>query len=130
MAEISAKTSGSIDTEVKKVMSLIDIITDQKSGYKDIKSAKEALIKIDPSFKDSLKGEEVAYDNLEVALKRYIQKLKDAATVRALQARVDENETKKQRLISDPTSGSMLTSLLPSSLRAGIQKKTIEENAQ
>lgn len=130
VAEISAKASGSIDTEVKKVMSLIDIITDQKSGYKDIKSAKEALIKIDPSFKDSLKGEEVAYDNLEVALKRYIQKLKDAATVRTLQARVDENETKKQRLIADPTSGSVLTPLLPSSLRAAIQKKTIEENLQ
>jgi tape measure domain-containing protein len=128
--EITNKYSASVNTERTKIVSLLNIIRDQKSSLKDIESAKKALIGIDPSFSDSLKGEKVNFDKLYVAARAYIAQLITASKVKAMQARMDENELKSQKILEKPFDNSFLANMLPLPMRAGYQKKIIEENAQ
>lgn len=101
---ITSKATESVSVETAKIRSLIDILRDQKSSVDDIASAKKSLIALDPSFATSLKGERINFDTLGVSIDKYVEKLQDAAKIKALQARFDENEAKKAKVVADPKS--------------------------
>jgi tape measure domain-containing protein len=127
---ITSKATDSIAVETAKVMSLIDVIIDQKSSLEDVASAKKSLIALDPSFSASLKGEGVDFDNLELSVKKYVERLQDAAKIKELQARFDENEAKKAKLVVDPTGGNIFGDILPGSIGMGFRKELLEENVK
>jgi len=127
---ITSKAAASVAVETSKVMSLIDVLVDQKSSVEDIASAKKSLIALDPAFKSSLKGESIDFDNLELSVKKYVERLQDAAKVKALQARFDENEAKKAKLVVDPTGGNIFGKILPGSVGMGLRKELLEENVK
>ncbi|MHA7822457.1 phage tail tape measure protein [Chryseobacterium arthrosphaerae] len=81
-----------------KVEPLIRVLKDKNTQLADRKKAYDELIKISPEFKGTLDAEYLATKKLDQVYSSLIDKIKAAGRVRALQALLDEQYEKREKL--------------------------------
>ncbi|WP_123879959.1 phage tail tape measure protein [Chryseobacterium carnipullorum] len=81
-----------------KVEPLIKVLKDKNTQLSERKKAYDELIKIAPEFKGTLDAEFIATSKLDRVYSSLIDKIKAAAKVRALQAILDEQYQKREKL--------------------------------
>ncbi|PWN67588.1 phage tail tape measure protein [Chryseobacterium oncorhynchi] len=90
-----AKSSAELKSKVEP---LVRVLKDKNSQLADRKKAYEELIKIAPEFKGTLDSEYLATKKLDQVYSSLIEKIKAAGKVRALQALLDEQYEKREKL--------------------------------
>lgn len=95
VTEAQAESVGELKSKIEP---LISVLKDEKSQLSDRKKAYDELIKIHPEFKGTLDAEYRATDKLTTVYDSLISKIKEAAKVRALQALLDEEYKKREKL--------------------------------
>ncbi|WP_315056230.1 phage tail tape measure protein [Chryseobacterium indoltheticum] len=91
-----AKSAAELKTKVEP---LIKVLKDKNTQLSERKKAYDELIKIAPEFKGTLDAEFIATSKLDKVYSSLIDKIKTAAKVRALQAILDEQYQKKEKLV-------------------------------
>lgn len=90
LADVETEARKSIHEQALAIQNQTDVLNNSKSSLEDRKKAVRALIDISPEYFGKLDGEKLKYEDLNVAVSKYITNLENAAKANLIQAEIDK----------------------------------------
>lgn len=103
LADVETEARKSIHEQALAIQNQTDVLNNSKSSLEDRKKAVRALIDISPEYFGKLDGEKLKYDDLNVAVSKYITNLENAAKANLVKAQIDASIKAEQDILNKPS---------------------------
>lgn len=104
LAQVETEVKTSIHAQAEEVRKHTDVLNDNNSTLAQRKTAIEALKQISPEYFGKLDSEKIKYDDLNVAVSKYITNLENAAKANLLKSQIDASVKAEQDIMNNPAS--------------------------
>lgn len=104
LAQLETEVKNSIHAQAEEVRKHTDVLNNNNSTLAQRKTAIEALKTISPEYFGKLDSEKIKYDQLNVAVSKYITNLENAAKANILKAQIDASVKAETDIMNNPES--------------------------
>jgi tape measure domain-containing protein len=104
LAQLETEVKNSIHAQAEEVRKHTDVLNDNNSTLAQRKTAIEALKTISPEYFGKLDSEKIKYDDLNLAVSKYITNLENAAKANVLKAQIDASVKAETDIMNNPES--------------------------
>lgn len=104
LAQVENEVRNSIHAQAEEVRQHTDVLNSNNSTLAQRKTAIEALKQISPEYFGKLDAEKIKYDDLNVAVSKYITNLENAAKANLIKSQIDANIKAEQDILNKPSS--------------------------
>lgn len=126
LAQVENEVRNSIHAQKEEVRQHTDVLNSNNSTLAQRKTAIEALKQISPEYFGKLDAEKIKYNDLNVAVSKYITNLENAAKANLIKSQIDANIKAEQDILNDPSSATSAIDLVKANFDqkflGGIQK--------
>lgn len=103
LAQVETEVKTSIHAQAEEVRKHTDVLNDNNSTLAQRKTAIEALKQISPEYFGKLDSEKIKYEDLNVAVSKYITNLENAAKANLVKAQIDASIKAEQDILNKPS---------------------------
>lgn len=104
LAQLETEVKNSIHAQAEEVRKHTDVLNNNNSTLAQRKAAIEALKTISPEYFGKLDSEKIKYDQLNVAVSKYITNLENAAKANILKSQIDASIKAETDILNNPES--------------------------